>query len=145
MLKLNLQNSGHIMWGTDSLEKTLMLGNIEGRRRRGQQRMRWLDGITDSMDMGLSRLRELVMDRKAGALQSTGLQRVGHNWATELNRTLDSRNYTRKENKILPTTQESGAISHFFNFPLFHLASPIPPRVRPHLAQRYRINLILLK
>ena len=67
----------------DSLEKTLMLGMIEGRRRREQQRMRWLDGITDSMDMSLSKLRELVMDREAYVQQSMGLHR--HDWRTELN------------------------------------------------------------
>ena len=83
MLKLKLQYFGHLMQTANSPEKTLMLGKTEGKRRRGQQRMRWLDNITDSMDINLGELRVMVRDRRPGKLQYMGSQRVGYNLATE--------------------------------------------------------------
>ena len=80
---LKLQYFGHLMWRADSLEKTLMLGKSEGGRRRGRPRMKWLGDITDSMDMSLSRLQEMVKDREPGILLSMGSPRAGHDWATE--------------------------------------------------------------
>ena len=86
MLKLKLQHLGHLMRRADSFEKTLMLGKIEGKRRRGGQRMRWLDGITDSTDVSWVSSRSWWWTGRPGVLQSMGSQRVGHDWVTELNR-----------------------------------------------------------
>ena len=90
MLKLKFQYFGHLMQRADSLEKTLMLGKVESERRRRQQRMRWLNGITDLMDLSLSKLRIWWWTGKLGVLQCMGLQRVGHDWETELSWTIRS-------------------------------------------------------
>ena len=83
MLNLKLQYFGHLMQTANSLEKSLMLAEIEGRRRRGHQRMRWLDGTTDAMDMNLGKLREMVKDREVWRAAAHGSQRIRHEWATD--------------------------------------------------------------
>ena len=121
MLKLILQYFGHLMWRTDSLGKTLMLGKIEGRRRRGQQRMRWLDGITDSMGMSLSKLQELVMDREAWLCCSPWGCRVGHDWVTELN--WDSQRTIPRLERVFFT---NGQIVNILGF-VGHMVSVVSP------------------
>ena len=88
VLKLELQYFGHLVWRTDSLEKILMLEKIDGRRRRGWQRMRWLDGMTDSMDVSLSEFRELLMGKEAWRAVIHGVTKIRHDWVTELNWTV---------------------------------------------------------
>ena len=110
MLKLKLQTFGHLMRRSDSLERTVMLGKIEGRRKRGQHSMRWLDGITDSMDMSLQSFGSWWWTGKPGVLWSIRSQRIGHNWETELN-------WTEKNKKKQKVFQRS----FFFFFPLLWL------------------------
>ena len=106
MLKLKLQYFGHLMWRADWFEKTLMLGKIEGRSKRGRQRIRWLDGITNSLDMSLGKFRELVMDREAWHAAVYGRsQRFGHDWTTELN--CVGRVFSLKMSKHFPNKAQS--------------------------------------
>ena len=156
MLKLKLQYFGHLMWRADSLEKTLMLGTIEGRRRRGRQRMRWLDGITDSTDMGLGGLWELVMDREAwhaavhGVAKSqaqlsdwTELNRVAFVKDSHFNRRLIFFLELLKERREVESTRVASTSPHS-NLPAHRSHGPASP-VSPPLFTRVSANLFFLQ
>ena len=144
MLKLKLQYFGHLMRRADSFEKTLILGKVEGGRRKGQQKMKWLDGITYSMDMSLSKFREWWWTGRPGMLQSMGSQRVGHNWATELNWTVAS---LLQSVSILTLPSESVCLVFFclimifvFPQPDVTLSAGSSPKFYPHVLYPWKLQ-----